>query len=110
MPILRRSTKTVRVANGETSTATNVTQLPFPQLSKRATKADTFQHFPSSLMSVGKTSDDGTLSIFTKEGVTVHREEDVLITCKGEPILIGVRDSRGRYRIPLIQQRGHWQP
>ena len=61
-------------------------------------------------MSVGQTSDDGTISIFTKDGVTVHKEEDVLITCKGEPILIGVRDMYGRYRIPLIQQRGQWQP
>jgi hypothetical protein len=34
----------------------------------------------------------------------------VLITCKGEPILIGVRDSHGRYRIPLIQQWSQWQP
>jgi len=61
-------------------------------------------------MSVGKTSDDGTISIFTKEGVTVHKEQDVLITCKGEPILIGIRDDKGRYRIPLVQHRGHWQP
>ena len=38
------------------------------------------------------------------------KEEDVLITCKGEPILIGVRDSHGRYRIPLIQQWSQWQP
>ena len=61
-------------------------------------------------MSVGKTSDDGTISIFTKEGVTVHKEQDVLITCKGEPILIGIRDDKGRYHIPLVQHRGHWQP
>jgi hypothetical protein len=73
-------------------------------------QADTFQDFPMSLMSVGKTTDDGTVSVFTKEGVNVFKEEDVLITCKGEPILIGVRDSHGRYRIPLMQQRGQWQP
>ena len=24
--------------------------------------------------------------------------------------MIGKRDERGRYRIPLMQQRGHWQP
>jgi hypothetical protein len=40
----------------------------------------------------------------------VHKEEDVLITCKGEPILIGKRNEHGRYRIPLVQQRGQWQP
>jgi len=73
-------------------------------------QADTFQDFPMSLMSVGKTAKDGTVSVFTKEGVNVFKEEDVLITCKGEPIIIGVRDSHERYRIPLIQQRGQWQP
>ena len=40
----------------------------------------------------------------------VFKEADVLITCKGKPILIGIRDSHGRYRIPLMQQRGQWQP
>ena len=40
-------------------------------------------------MSVGKTADDGNLSIFTKDGVTIYKEEDVLITCKKNPILIG---------------------
>jgi len=25
-------------------------------------------------------------------------------------MLIGIRDDKGRYRIPLVQQRGHWQP
>jgi hypothetical protein len=69
-------------------------------------QADTFQDFPTSLMSVGKTAEDGTVSVFTKEGVSVFKEEDVLITCKVEPILIGVRDSQGQYRIPLMQQRG----
>ena len=62
------------------------------------------------LMSVGKTSDNGTISVFTKAGVTVFKEEDVLITCKGEPILIGVRNKRGQYQIPLMQQQGQWQP
>jgi hypothetical protein len=59
---------------------------------------------------MGKTSDDGTVLVFTKEGINVFKEEDVLITCKGEPILIGIRDNQGRYRIPLMQQQGHWQP
>jgi hypothetical protein len=72
-------------------------------------QADTFQDFPTSLMSVGKTADDGTVSVFTKEGVSVFKEEDMLIACKGKPILIGVRDSQGRYRIPLMQQWGQWQ-
>ena len=110
LPILKPSSKRVGVANGGTSKAKHVTRLPFPQLSQNATKADTFDDFPHSLMSVGKTADDGTISIFTKDGVTVHKEEDVLITCNGEPLLIGVRDEHGRYRIPLMQQKGQWQP
>ncbi len=110
MPILRSSNKKVGVANGDTCKAKNVTRLPFPQLSKRATTADTFTNFPTLLMSVGKTSNDGTISIFTKTGVTVHKETDVLIRCKGAPLLIGVRDKHGRYCIPLIQKRGQWQP
>jgi hypothetical protein len=110
LPILRPSTKRVGVANGGTSTARHGSRLPFKQLSDRAASADSFEDFPRSLMSVGKTSDDGTISIFTKEGVTVHKEQDALITCKGEPMLIGICDDKGRYRIPLVQQRGHWQP
>ena len=110
LPILKRSTKRVGVANGSTSHAKHVTTLPFANLSSNANQADTFEDFPSSLMSVGKTADDGTISIFTKDGVTVHKEQDVLITCKGAPILIGARDAQGRYRIPLIQQKGQWQP
>jgi hypothetical protein len=110
LPILRTSTQKVGVANGGTSKAKYVTQLPFRQLSAQATQAHTFRDFASSLMSVGKTADDGTVSVFTKEGVNIFKEEDVLITCKGEPILIGLRDSHGQYRIPLVQQRGQWQP
>ena len=110
LPILRPSTKQVGVANGGSSSGKHVTQLPFEQLSEQATKADSFEDFPHSLMSVGKTADNGTISIFTNDGVTVHKEQDVLITCKGEPILVGVRDEYVRYRIPLHQQKGHWQP
>jgi hypothetical protein len=76
------------VANGGVSQAKFVMQLPFKDLSAKAKQADTFQDFPSSLMSVGKTADDGTISIFTKNGVTVYKETNVLITCKGEPVLI----------------------
>ena len=98
------------VANGETCKAKFVTHLPFHTLSTSAKQAETFTEFLHSLMSVGKTAKDGMISIFTKEGVTVHKEQDILITCKGKPILIGVRDDRGGYCIPLVQQRGQWQP
>ncbi len=103
LPIIQKSTRWVGVANGGASQAKFVTQLPFKDLSAQAMQADTFQDFPSSLMSMGKTANDGTIFIFTKDGVTVHKETDVLITCKGEHILIGVRNERGRYQIPLIQ-------
>ncbi|MGV7235206.1 MAG: hypothetical protein ACQ9ET_03015, partial [Nitrosomonadaceae bacterium] len=76
----------------------------------KATKANTFDNFQSSLISVGQLADDNTVSIFTKTGVSVHKEQDVLITCNNEPLVIGVRDSQGRYRIPLEQHRGQWQP
>jgi hypothetical protein len=39
------------------------------------------------MMSVGNTSDDSMILVFMKEGLNVFKEEDVLITCKGEPIL-----------------------
>ena len=110
LPIIRRSTKRVGVANGGTLTGKYVTKLPFQHLSDQAAEADTFDDVPSSLLSVGKTSDDGNISIFTKKGVTVHKEEDVLITCKGAPILIGKRGERGCYQIPLVQEHGKWAP
>jgi hypothetical protein len=110
LPILRPSTKRVMVANGEKSKSQHVTSLPFPSLSLIARQADTFKEFPTSLMGIGKTADDGKISIFTKDGVIVHDEKDVLITCKNKPLFIGVRDKHGRYRIPLVQRRGQWQP
>ena len=110
LSILRQSHKPVGVANGGTSTARHVSRLPFQQLSNRAASTDTFDNFPNFFMSVGKISDNGIISIFTKDGITAHKEQDVLITCKGEPILIGIRYSKGHYCIPIMQQRGHWQP
>jgi hypothetical protein len=111
LPILRKSSRRVGVANGGTSKGIHVTQLPFQNLSAAAIKADTFNDFPDSLISVGQLiADDETISIFSKEGVSVHKEEDVLITVNNEPILIGVRDEQGRYRIPLQQHKGQWKP
>ena len=107
--ILRQSTTRVGIVNGCTSSGKFVTQFPFLQLSKQAAETDIFQEFPTSSTSAGKIADDCNISIFTKDGVTVHKEHDVLITCKGAPTLIGKHDERGRYHIPLIQQRGQWQ-
>ena len=108
LPILRPSTKHFMVTNGAKSKGQHVTSLPFPSLSSKAKQADTFNDFPTSLMSVGKIADNGMISIFTKDGVTVHEQKDVLITCKKEPLFIGVRDKHGRYHIPLVQCQGHW--
>jgi hypothetical protein len=66
-------------------------------------QADTFQDFPTSPMSMGKSSEDGMVSVFTKEGINVFKEEDVLITCKEEPILIVIQDNQGQYQILLMQ-------
>ena len=89
LPILRSLNKRVAVANGVTIEGKYVTCLPFPQMYTATAEADTFEEFQSSLMSVGKTSNDGNLSIFTDEKVQVYKEECVLITCRGKPILIG---------------------
>ncbi len=72
LPILRKASKRVAVANGETCKAKFVTHLSFHTLSTSAKQAKTFTEFPHSLMSVGKTANDGMISIFTKEGVTVQ--------------------------------------
>ena len=85
----------MNVANGKTCKAKFVTQLPFQTMYTSARTANTFTEFPHSLMSVGKTADNRMISIFTKSGVTVHKEHDVLIRMKGKPILIGVRDNHG---------------
>jgi hypothetical protein len=53
-------------------------------------------------VSTGKTTDDGNMLIFTKEDVKIFKKTDILIICKGEPILIGKRDKRGRYIIPVV--------
>jgi len=103
LPILPKSTKRVGVANGGISRGHHVTALPIPGIPTIDIEADTFNDFSRSLMNmVGKTADAGTVSIFTKHGVIVHKEQDVLITYKGQPILIGARDEQGQYRIPII--------
>ena len=82
LPILWPSTHQVGASNWGTSKVKYVTQLPlFQKLSVQAMQADTFHDFPASLMSIGKTAvnDDGTISTFTKQGITVRKEEDYLL-------------------------------
>jgi hypothetical protein len=110
LPILRPSSRQVGVANGSTSNTKYATQLPFCKLYAWLRQADTFQDFPTSLMSMSKTLVNGMVLVFRKEGINVFKEEDVLITCKGEPILIGIQNNQRQYQIPLLQQQGHWQP
>ena len=71
MPILKQSKRRLVVANGGASKLKFVTRLTFPQLSKKASEADTFDEFKKSLMIVGKTADDGNVSVFTKEAVKI---------------------------------------
>ena len=73
LPILRISDKKVGVANGGACNGKYVTSLPFLQLSRKSAEADTFKEFPTSLTSLGKTADNGNVSIFTKDGVTIHK-------------------------------------
>ena len=106
--ILQAPKRRVGVKYGCTTKGKYVKILPFPQLSKEAsdTDTDTFKEFPTSLMSVGRTADDGNVSIFNKKDVKEYKEKDVISTCRGTPILIGRRDERGRYRIPLMKTPG----
>ena len=69
LPILRPFHKFVAVAYGDTSSGNYVTRLPFQQFSTDTEEADTFEEFPSYLMSVIKTSEDGNVSIFADEKV-----------------------------------------
>ena len=103
--ILRQSARKFNVVNGGQSKGNYVTAIPIPGLSRQAAEDDTFDSFPQSLVSVVKTNNDSNVSIFKNTGITVHKEDDVLIICKGAPIMIDKRDKRGRYRIPLMQHR-----
>eukprot|EP00804_Cyclotella_cryptica_P030779 CCRYP_015046-RA/>CCRYP_015046-RA protein AED:0.41 eAED:0.41 QI:0/-1/0/1/-1/1/1/0/279 len=109
LPTLKPSIKQVSVTNGGTNKALHISRLSFLQHSDTAACADSFHDFPHSLMSIGKTSNDSNISIVTQDGVTVHKEHNVLITCKGEPILIGVSNEQRCYRITLTQHKGNWQ-
>ena len=91
---MRISDKRGGLANVGACNGKYLTSLPLLQLSRKAAEADTFEEFPTSLMGVSKTSDDVNVSIFTKYGVTIHKEEDILITCKNKPILIRKRVTR----------------
>ena len=110
LQVIGPSNRRVGTANGGTSKGKHRVRLPFRGLSGTSNEADTFNNFKDSLHSVGTVNDDGNVSIITKDDIRVYKEEEVLITSKGKPLLVGVRDQQGRYRIPLFQQQGQWAP
>ena len=73
LPILRIPDKKVGVSNGGDCNGKYVTSLPSPKLYSKTAEADTFKEFPTSLTSLGKTADNGNVSIFTKYGVNIHK-------------------------------------
>ena len=85
---MRVSDNKVGVTNGGACNVKYFTKLPFPHLYNKAAESDTLEEFLTSLMSFGKISNDGNLSIFTKEGVTVYKEDNALLTHQRKPILI----------------------
>ena len=107
---MRDSANKVGVADDGACNGKYVTKQPFPQLSNKAAEADTFKEFSISLISVGKTANDGNVLMFTKEVVTVYKEEDVLITYQRKNILVCKQDEHGLYQILLTQACGQWQP
>ena len=54
-------------------------------------------------MTIGKTVDNDKVSMFTKDGMFVYKEYNVLITYKCEPIPIGEQDKRSRCPILLYR-------
>ena len=105
LSILVKSTNQVSVVDGNINKDRHQVRLPFEGLQPKVNKSDTFKQFDGSLFNVGKVNNNSNISIFTLDGVIVHKKEYALITCKDRHILVGIRDHTGRYRIPLIQQQ-----
>lgn len=93
--IFGEAIKYVALANGTFHREWYQVKLMFKGLSKKYNRGNIFKQYNNYLLSVGKVYDDGNVSIFTREEVTVHKEEDILITCKGKPILAGVGNKYG---------------
>eukprot|EP00984_Skeletonema_dohrnii_P011431 scaffold4568_cov78-Skeletonema_dohrnii-CCMP3373.AAC.1 len=110
LPILRLSTKMVTVANGQPEKGEYRTRLPIPNVPPEVAEADTFKNFQNTLISVGQMANAGCISIFHRKGVDVYKEEDILITVKGKPVMMGIRDEHGRFKIPLVPAKGTHRP
>ena len=110
LPIKRKSTKEVFVANASTKQGKHKTELPLEGLSLKARAADNSEAFRTTLISGSKGVDNGSTEILDRHGVKVYKDEDVLILVKGKPVMIEKQDNNGRFKIPLMQYRGQWQP
>ena len=95
LAILGKLTKIMIVADGNTAKGKHRVSLPFKALLPKPNEANTFKQFNNLLLSVDKVNDKGNISIFTSNGVTIHKEEDFLITCESKPILVGIQNNSG---------------
>ena len=66
-------------------------------------EGDIVPNFSHSLVGVKPFADAGCISVFHphQEGVTIHRKEDVRIEFLAPPIVQGVRDESGLWKVPL---------
>ena len=66
-------------------------------------EGDVVPNFSNSLVGVKPFADAGCISVFHphQEGVTIHQKEDVRIEFLAPPIVQGVRDESGLWKVPL---------
>ncbi|KAL7474617.1 hypothetical protein ACHAW6_000584, partial [Cyclotella cf. meneghiniana] len=59
---------------------------------------------PKSLMSVKALADSGHTTIFHPymQGVTVHVQNDIVLTSSASPVLQGWRDAKGLWMVPIV--------
>ena len=99
----------VGMADGHPRAASERALLPNTSLRQEARQADLLPGLQHSLVSVGKLSDSGYVTIFDAwdKGVTVYDRNDVQLKVTGEAVLRGWRDeATGLWRIPLTANAG----
>ena len=100
----QKSSKTVRMPNGQTLSTSFKALLPNKLLNPQARECDILpglQH--SSLVSVGKLADAGYCTIFMpgNQGVQVFNGNNVKVNVSGDAVLRGWRDPQGLWRVPM---------
>ena len=100
----QKSSKTVRMPNGQTLSTSVKALLPNKLLNPQARECDILpglQHI--SLVSVGKLSDAGYCTIFMpgNQGVQVFNGNNVKVNVSGDAVLRGWRDPQGLWRVPM---------